>query len=234
MGAELRDLPRRLLGFANVCAALAASVFAVALFVSPDSFSQALPAGAGPAEFELHTDVRSRPGTQLAALVGFLLLVWNVLYLLYRRRSPPSPDSHVVTAGNGSGVRVSCEAIEHELRSAGERLPGISKARIVVRSTGRRRVDVRAQFESPDETPIQAASQQLRATLTRRFDELVGGGGAGRGNKVDYAIEFVGFSGPSVEETSPATGLAAQEAAGASFTGPKYPVDDDPRGEKSR
>src|SRR5690606_26951182 len=128
-------------------------------------------------------------------------------------------------------VKVSREAVEAGLRSAGEELEEISRMRAAVQTApGMRRVVVVAQFHAPDSVAIHAASERLRQTLRRRFAELVR---LPEGTRLDIEVEFLGFAGRLQRRPSSEAAPAARKPADDTqpFTGPRYPIDDeDPYG----
>lgn len=217
MAGDIRTLPRRLLLLANVLAASVSALFWILLFLAPGAFSQD---AAAASDHELATDIRSRAGPQGAALFGLALLLLNFLYMLYGRRATQLAR-HVHSVSPDGPVEVACDVVEQALRRSGEALEEIAKLRIVVEPTPKR-VLVRAQFQAPDGVPIHEVSQRLRASLSARFAELVT---LPSGARVEFAIEFMGFSGRVARRESPAEPAETEERS--PFTGPEYPIDEE-------
>jgi hypothetical protein len=215
MARDLRHLPWRILLVLNLLVAIGSALFWVALFVKPTSFSQ------NPTdEFPVAFAVKGNTAVELAALLGFALLVGDVLWLVYGRR-PRAPSHHVVSDAPDGPLKISREALESGLRLAGESVDEVSRLRVSVDPSGMKRVVVRAQFQALEGVSIQLASQKLRSAIQRRFGELVR---LVDGSRLEIDIEFLGFAGKPARK--PGSSPAPREEP-SSFTGPKYPIDDE-------
>ncbi len=217
MALDLRNVAWRLLLLANLLVASLSALFWVALWVVPTVFSQH-PTDESPVAFA----VRGNTPAELAALFGSVLLVGNVLYLVYGLR-PKTPSQHVISETRDGPVKISREALESGLRTAGEKLDEVSRLRVTI-DTERKRsvVVVRAQFQAPEGVHVQHASKNVRQAVLRRFDELVK---LPDGRRVELDIEFLGFAGKLLKKPPPAD--PPKEEQPTSFTGPKYPIDDE-------
>jgi hypothetical protein len=192
----VKGLQWRLLLLSNVAAGIVFSAFWCLVFVAPKSMSSALPPPSQelPGVFQLM--VRGNGWMQIVALLSTCLLVANIAWLLYGRQ-PKAPTSHVISETEDGPVKISREALETTLRTAGEALDEISRLRVSVDpSGGSKRILVRAQFQAPDGLSIQDASHKLRRTMGLRFQELVR---LSEGTRLEMDIEFLGFSGKLVK-----------------------------------
>jgi hypothetical protein len=206
---ELRLVLRRLLVWANVLAGLGAAILVVLLWVAPEWF------GAWDERLQvLAVALRERSAALFLFWPAVLLLVANLVYVLYGRQ-PRQPLRFVVSEEPGGTVRVTREALESGLRTAGEALAGISRLRVHVEHAGLKRVRVRAVFQTPDGVPLHETGHGLRVALATRFSEMVR---LSEGWKVEFELEFHGYQGKVSKRA---------EEAPAPFTGPQYPIDDE-------
>lgn len=208
----------RLLLIANLAAATAAAATCIVAFVNPGVL------GLEPAQ----DNVRLLPIRSGVAWVVFLaavaLLLANFAWLV--RRSPAAPERTYVVSTTGTGpVRVSREALESGLRTAGEALPEITRLRVAVDCSQQKRVLVRGYFQCAEGASNLNASQRLRQALRDRFDEMVH---LDDGVRAEFELEFQGFLGKLAKKGAEAR--AALEPEPPPFTGPQYPIDDDEAG----
>jgi hypothetical protein len=219
---DLRGLLGRLLLIVNLAVAVGTSCYVLLCYLAPESMS--VPPHAEPGIYRV--DVRSGEGVWLTPLLAGALLVADFLWLIYGP-APRTPTAHVISETPGGPVRVSREAIEAGLRSAGEALDEISRLRVSLDAAGplQKKIVVRTAFTSPDGVSIQIASQKLRDALRRRFGELVR---LAEGMRLELEIEFAGFQGRLSKRSEEPE--SAPEEVDAPFTGPRYPIDDDPVG----
>ena len=225
----MKGLQWRLLWLANVTAGIVFAGFWCLVFVAPERMSSALPVASNqlPGVFQLL--VRGNGWMQIVALLTTLLLVANIAWLLYGKQ-PKAPTSHVISETQDGPVKISREALETTLRTAGEALDEISRLRISVDpSAGAKRILVRAQFQAPDGLSIQDASQKLRRTMALRFQELVQ---LSEGTRLEMDIEFLGFSGKLSKRPASET-EDVETVEPQAFSGPKYPIDDDDKRSES-
>lgn len=218
MRSDLRAVIGRGLVMLNLLAAVSAAAVVVLAWVSPASLG-AWNEAAG----TLTVHLADGSGLRLVGGLGLLLLLADALYLVYGRR-PRAPLRHIVSETRDGTVLVTREAIENALRAAGEALPEVSRLRVAIRQHGLRRFIVHAAFSAPDPTPIPAASQALRQTLRQRFGTMVQ---LAEGARVEFELEFSGFSGRGAKRTADAPAAAAPEPAGMPFTGPQYPIEEE-------
>ncbi len=218
MAHDVRSLGRGLVFFADAAFGLAAAVAVVLFYARPTTFGVY-----DEVQGEVRVSARDHAGLELVVVGAALLLVLNLLYFLYGRR-PKEPLRYVASHASGGVVRVAREALETGLRNAGEALDEVTRLRVSVESGGLKRIVVRAFFQAPDGVALQDTSRRLRAALATRYAEMVR---PAEGMRTDFEIEFVGFSGklPPRPKTPPA------EEERAPFTGPQYPIDDDPLGQ---
>lgn len=216
---DLKGFIGRILLLLNLAVAVGTSCYVLLVYLAPESMSSP-PHGEGGV---LRIDVRGDgSSTWIVALLAAALLVADFLWLVYGT-APGVPTTHVTTETPEGPVRVSRDALEAGLRTAGEALDEISRLKVVVETVGPlgKRVLVRAQFQAPDGVSIQAASQKLRQALRRRFDEMVR---LAEGSRLELEIEFVGFQGRLPRRAEEPE--APVEDAEPPFTGPRYPIDD--------
>lgn len=150
---------------------------------------------------------------------GALLLLWNFAWLV-RRREAPAPSNWVVSDTPSGPVRVAREALETSMRQAGEALPEITRLRVQLDTRTQKRLLVSAQFQCAEGTNNLAASQRLRAAMLDRLGEMVR---PTDGARAEFELEFQGFAGRLGKK---AADVPPPEPP--PFTGPKYPIDDDP------
>lgn len=215
---DLRGITGRLLVAAHVLAAAAAALVVVLVYLRPmevGSFDEV--AGT------LELPVRGHGGVTLVFWLALALLVADLWYLL-RGRQPRQPLRHVISDVEGGTVKVSRDALETGLRTAGESLLEITRLRVIVEQPGLKRLLVRAQFQAPEGVTILEASSMLRLALAQRFHELIR---LAEGWRVDYDMEFVGFQG---KYQKPVTDVESS----IPFTGPQYPIDDEDPFESKR
>ena len=211
-----RRVKNRLLLVSNLVFANAAAALAVMAFVRPGFVG----AEAGPRLLQLPLDTGSAWGV---FLFGIALLVGNVLWLV--RRPERTPPVHWVVSETASGpVRVAKEALEAGLRLAGETLPEITRLRVQVDTSTNKRILVTGQFHCAEATSNLAASQRLRAAMADRFAEMVR---VADGGRVEFDLEFCGFAGKLGKKAGEVPG---PEPDPSTFTGPKYPIDDETSG----
>jgi hypothetical protein len=217
MRPDLKAVIGRGLVLVNVGAAVAAAAVVVLAWVSPGTL--------GTWDEEkgtLTVHLAERHGVRVVGWLGLLLLLADLLYLFYGR-APRAPLRHIVSETRDGTVLVTREALENSLRAAGEALPEVSRLRVALRQTGMRRLVVHAWFSAPETSSIALASQALRRTLRQRFETMVQMADGGR---VDYELEFSGFSGRGPKRP-PDAAAPADEDSGLSFTGPQYPIEDE-------
>lgn len=205
----------RLLLAANILAANAAAFAWAVSFAFPRALGTLPPEG--PESGVLILPMRTGTGW-FVLLLALVLLGCNLGYLLRRRLG--APLQYVLSEAPGGTVRVSRDALETGLRGAGEALAEITRLRVSVESDGSKKVRVRGQFQCPEGIANLEASRLLRGALDQRFAEMVQ---LGKGTRVEMQIEFLGFAGKLTRKT-PAETPATDEP---SFSGPKYPIDDD-------
>ncbi|MBM4063058.1 MAG: hypothetical protein FJ265_18475 [Planctomycetes bacterium] len=220
--SSVRSAANRLLLVANLVAGNAFAALAVIGFLRPSVLGgAAAPDGAAAAAAERVVVLPLSSGAAWGVFVaGIVLLLWNFAWLV--RRPERRPPVHWVTSDTPSGpVRVAREALEVGLRAAGETLPEVTRLRVQVDTSVQKRILVTGLFQCAEGTSNLAASQRLRQTLLDRFGEMVR---PIDGARVEVDLEFQGFQGklgkkagevPPAEEPAP-------------FTGPKYPIGDDP------
>lgn len=211
----MRQLSRRLLLLANICAGNLAALFLLALFISPGFFSQD-----SAEQFDLVIDIRSSTAIQFACLASVLLILINVLYLLYWRR-PQNPMRYVLSEAPGGPLMVSKDALETGLRSQGETVPDVTRLRVTIKAGALKRIRLHARFHCPEGAEIRELSRKLRTTLEERFATLVK---LTEGAKLVTEIEFCGFAGKLARRPVEKEVVAAESGP---FTGPKYPIDDE-------
>lgn len=221
---DLRSFAGRALLAANVLAALAAAVFVVLAHVAPGPMS--VPAHAEPGVFRLA--VRGDEAGLLLPICAVALLLADFLWVVYG--SPGvSPVTHVTSETAAGPVRVSRDALEAGLRSAGEAVADVSRVRVGIEVAGPlgKRVVGRAQFFAPDGVSIPDVSQRLRRTLQKRFEEMVR---LPDGHRLEWDVEFGGFQGKRSRRPGEDPVESDDEAdPELPFTGPRYPIDEDAR-----
>lgn len=223
MGGSRHRLADRLLLVANLVVANAAAAWFVILFVQPQVLLGSDPAplvqalgGARVATVPLDS-----PWAWIALLLGILLLAWNFAWLV--RRSPSAPPSNWVLSDTPSGpVRIAREAIENGLQKAGEALPEVTRVRVQVDVRQQKRILIVCQFQVAEGMNNLAASQRLRAVLSDRLHEMVR---PSDGARVEFELEFQGFAGKPGRKP-----VDVPPPVDPPFTGPKYPIDDEPGG----
>jgi len=205
------------LAFANAAAALAVMAFVRPGFVGVDS--GVVPLLGDRRALLLPLDTGVAWGALLASIV---LLLWNFAWLV--RRPERLPPVHWVVSETASGpVRVAREALEAGLRLAGEALPEITRLRVQVDTRANKRILVAGQFHCAEGTSNLAASQRLRQAMTDRFAEMVR---LADGSRVEFDLEFQGFAGKLGKKGE----VPPPEPDPSSFTGPRYPIDDEASG----
>lgn len=209
-----RRVGNRLLLVSNLVVANAAAAFVVVAFLRP-TFVGA-DAGAG-RSLLLPLDTGAAWGVFLG---GLGLLLWNFAWLVRRPERLP-PTNWVVSETPSGPVRIAREALEAGLRQAGEALPEVTRLRVQVDLSTPKRLVLVGQFQCAETTNNLAASQRLRQALLDRFGAMVR---TTDGVRVEVDLEFLGFAGKLGKK---AAELPVQDD-GAPFTGPKYPIDDDP------
>ncbi len=204
----------RLLLLLNVAAANVAAAVCVIVFLRPSTVAAISVEGQGERLLALSL---GSGAAWLVFLAAVLLLLLNVWWLFRRKQSEP-PLQHVLSEAPGGSVRISREALEGGLRTAGEAVPGITRLRVAIGPGGSRRILVQGQFQCAEGTANLHLSQRLRTALQERFASMVR---LPEGVRVEYELEFQGFAGKpqkhKVEEP------AAEEST--TFTGPRYPID---------
>ncbi len=216
MGRVLGSLHWRLLLAVNVLVATISGVLGVLLFVAPRWFGDT-----ASTEYDLVlAAARDYSLIQAGAIAGLVVVSGNLLWLVYGR-APRIPMDHVVSVAPDGPVRVSREAIESRLRGAGEELEHVTRLRISLEAAGPKRILILAVSLAPDGVSIQTTSQSLRTTLDRTFRSLVN---LAEGSRFSIDIEFASFAG----KISKKDGQSPEPSpAEESFTGPKYPIDED-------
>ena len=215
---DLRSALRSVLVWANVAVGVGAALFGLAAWLAPESLS--IPTHSEPGVFRV--DGRGGHGLGFVAFGAAVLLVCDLLWLVYGG-VPKEPSDHVVSRSVGGSVKVSREALEVGLRTAGEALDEISRLRVSVTVPAKmKHVGVHAWFQCPEGVSIQVAGQRLRDTLRARFGEMVR---LGEGARLEVDIEFVGFSGRL--KAHAADGRPAPTEPEDPFTGPRYPIDEE-------
>ena len=226
MEADRRRLAKRLVLALDVVAALAASVLFVLGFLAPSTVGVDLPGGLSSPFGNVLILSLVTSEAKLVFISALIVLTANVLYLLYARRLR-SPLRHVTSEVQGGPVHVARDAIEAGLRNAGETLHEVARLRVLLANGGPKRVLARVQYQSPEGTSVHEATRLLRHALEQRFAEMVH---LGEGSRVDWEIEFVGFVPLGKAQKKP-TPLVPLDRPDESFTGPRYPIDDeDPYG----
>jgi hypothetical protein len=218
MAKDSRRMTGRLLLALNLAAANLAALACVVAFVRPSAIGVVLPLPAL-GEQRLVTLLLDTNAAWAVFLGGLLLLLANLWWLLRRPASAP-PVTHVISETAGGPIRISRDALEGGLRSAGEQLPEITRLRVTVDCGAGRRVLVLGQFQCAEGVSNLQASQRLRTVLQDRFNAMVA---LPASTRAEFDLEFQGFAGklsrkpgdkPVPEEASP-------------FTGPKYPIEEE-------
>jgi hypothetical protein len=217
MGGSRHRLADRLLLVVNLVVANAAAAAYVVLFAQPRLLLGGEPSPAAPGRVAMVP--LDSPWAWLLLLLGILLLAWNFAWLV--RRPPTVATSNWVLSDTPSGpVRIAREAIENGLQKAGESLPEVTRVRVQVDVRQPKRILIVCQFQVAEGQNNLTASQRLRAVLSDRLHEMVR---PSDGARVEFELEFQGFAGKpgrKVAEVPP--------PAEPPFTGPKYPIDDEP------
>ncbi len=214
----------RMLLVANLSVASASAAAVVAAFVRPAFFGVDFePANAAFGRVLL---VRLDTGVAWGLFLGgAVLLAWNLLWLV--RGDERLPPGNWVVSDTPSGlVRVAREALENGLRLAGEALPEITRLRVQIDTSAQKRILVTAQFQCAEGTSNLSASQRLRQVMVDRFGEMAR---PADGSRVEFDLEFQGFAGRLGKKA----GDVPPPAETDHFTGPKYPIDDEPSGGSS-
>lgn len=221
-------LARRLLLVANLTAANVAAAVIVIGFVRPGLV------GVEPGVVGLQPDPTpaldasrafiaplSTPTAWAVFLGAGALLFLNFTWLV-RRPEHVAPANWILSDTPSGQVRVAREALEAGLRMAGEALPEVTRVRVQVDSRAQKRIVVHGQFHCAEGTNNLSASQRLQQAILDRFGEMVRPADGGR---VELVLEFQGFAGKLGKKAGEVP--PPQEAP---FTGPKYPIDDEPAG----
>jgi len=212
---DFRSVCRTLLLLTDVLAGLVAAAFLVVFYVRPE-----LVGAYDESSRQVGVLVRGNTALELVVIVALLLLGLNAMSLIYGRR-PKVPQRYIQSHSAGGIVRVSRDAVEAGLRAVGEGLDVVSRLRVSVETVGNKKIVVRAPFQAPEGIAILDAGRQLRSALAERFREMVHVSDA---MKIDYQIEFVGFSGKRASKPQPEPEAVDEPP---SFTGPQYPIGDD-------
>jgi hypothetical protein len=160
-----------------------------------------------------------------AVLAGsIVLLLWNFAWLVRRREKAP-PSNWVLSETPTGPVRVAREALENGLRQAGEALPEVTRLRVQLDTATPKRILVTGFFQCAEATNNLAASQRLRQAMSDRLGEMLR---PTDGARIEYELEFQGFAGKLGKK---AGDVPPPEPP--PFTGPKYPIDDEPMGGSS-
>lgn len=223
---DLKALAGRALLAINLAAAVASAVFVLLVHVAPGAMS--LPSHADPGVFRFA--VRGEDAGLVLPLFAAALLLANFLWVVYGTPGG-APATHVTSETATGPVRVSRDALEAGLRSAGESVGDVSRLRIGIEVAGPlgKRIVGRAQFHAPDGASIPDVSQRLRRALQRRFEEMVR---LPDGYRLDWEVEFGGFQGKRSrrsDEDPAESDSESGEGEDVPFTGPRYPIDDEPR-----
>lgn len=203
----------RLLLVTNLVVANGVAAFYIMMYVQPEAVGLDLE--------RLGTTMGQRAVVLAAAIV---LLLWNFAWLVRRREKAP-PSNWVLSETPTGPVRVAREALENGLRQAGEALPEVSRLRVQLDTGTPKRIHVTGFFQCAEGTNNLAASQRLRQAMSDRFGEMVR---PSDGARVEYDLEFQGFAGKLGKK---AGDVPPPEPP--PFTGPKYPIDDEPLGGSS-
>lgn len=214
MEEELKLFGRRVVGIANTIAALLSAVYFVAQFFTPADH----PEGQLP-----------NVGAGVLAAFGAGVLLMNFLRLVYLRAGRRDQDGPLASHTAAGTVQVSREAIVASLRSAGESLDEVSRLRVQVLTTGKRRCLLVAHYLAPEGVSILDLSEKLRNVLRERFLNMVQ---LEKDARLDIQITFEGFHGklrPPAPETKDTDDepRRGEGPAVQPFTGPRYPIDDD-------
>ncbi|MCC6669821.1 MAG: hypothetical protein IT458_02085 [Planctomycetes bacterium] len=222
MEHDLGRLGRRTLLALNVLAGVTAAVLVVLHYLVPERLGYPALIPGVPIGSSGH--VILVPLRTTAATLGFVaavaLLVVDLLWLIYGRQRR-HPLRHVLSEAPGGTVRITRDALEAALRSAGEALPEVARLRVMLAGAGPKRIVVKVQFQAPEGVANLDASRALRAALQQRFQEMVR---LTDGQRVEYDLEFLGFSGKGARKAEAAAPAAEPDAP---FTGPKYPIEDE-------
>jgi len=155
-------------------------------------------------------------------LVALLLSLANLLWLVRGSRGPAELPRHVVSDAPGGTVKVSCDAVETGLRTAGEALPEITRVRVqVFPNPSAKKARVQAWFQCPEGVSNLEASRRLRQSLQDRFATMVR---LPEGGRAEFEIEFLGFSGRLRKSDEVRTETATAEEEPPPFRGPQYPI----------
>lgn len=215
MPQRSRSVTGRLLLFANVVGANAVAAAFVVAFVRPGVVGQVVQ-GEAARTLHLSLDTSLAWGAFVASLA---LLLLNFAWLVRRNGGAP-PEPFVLSETPSGVVRIALQALENALQKAGEQLAEVTRLRVQVAPQGPKRFLVRGQFHCAEGCNSLAASQRLRAALANRCGELVR---LADGGRVDYELEFQGFSG----KLGKGAEVAPPDDDAPPFTGPRYPIDDD-------
>lgn len=221
-GPGSRPLASRLLLWANIAAANVAAVVCVVEFVAPGTLGLGMPFGPGGKAMLLDLATTT---AWVVFLVALSLLLWELLWLMRRGGRAEEPARFVLSDAQGDSVRISCDALEAGLRSAGEALAEITRVRVHVapRAAGKR-VQIQAWFNCPEGLPNLDASRLLRRAMEERFNSMVR---LPDGTRAEYEIEFLGFAGKLVRKPDDPPPAEPEPETPPPFTGPQYPIGDD-------
>ncbi len=210
----------RLLLVTNLVVANGVAAFYVVMFVQPEAvgFRQQTGNDAREAVMPLAT-----VAAIVALAASIVLLLWNFAWLVRRREKAP-PSNWVLSETPTGPVRVAREALENGLRLAGEALPEVTRLRVQLDTRTPKRILVTGFFQCAEGTNNLAASQRLRQAMGDRFGEMVRPADGGR---VEFDLEFQGFAGKLGKKVD------VPPPEPPPFTGPKYPIDDEPIGGNS-
>ena len=223
MAHDIRSIGRGFLSTANQLAALAAACALIAFYAAPALFGRY-----DSAARQVQLDLDGSAALDVAFLIAVLLVLVNTLWLLYGRRPKP-PLPFLISEAPGGPVKVARDAVEAGLRTAGESLECVSRLRVWIEQGKLKRIVVRALFQAPEGVSNLQASRQLRSALSERFHEMVR---LTDGARAEFDVEFTGFSGKLGRRPESAV-PAEEEEESSPFTGPKWPIDDDPFGGSS-
>jgi hypothetical protein len=216
MEEDLKLFGRRVVGVANTIAALLAALYFVAQVFTPEGH----PAGQLP-----------NVSRGVLGFFGAGVLLLNLVRIVYLRAGRRDLDGPLTSHTDSGQVQVSREAIVASLKSAGEAMDEVSRLRVQVVSTSKRRTLIVAQYLAPEGVAILDLSARLRSVLRERFLAMVQ---LELEARLDIEITFEGFHGklrhpPAPSEATEGASSAAEDEGPEvqPFTGPRYPIDDD-------
>ena len=133
---------------------------------------------------------------------------------------------YITTRSEGGGsARISIRALRHSLRRAVLEVDGVRAARIRIRRDPDRTVRISATVHSSHEQNALELADRVRQTIGGQFRRIVPEDGE---TNVHVVVKIADFGtmteSPAIPSRAPET---ATEPAPESFTGPRYPVDDD-------